>query len=635
MNVTPGDRCLKQVSPELEAILTRGNPPPIRFELNEILQRTVWVEMRDGVRLSTDLYLPPDIPAPVLVTRTPYGRARRAGMHLMLAQCGYVVVCQDCRGTGESEPDVWEYYVYEPEDSVDCVEWIIHQDWCDGFVAGFGGSYAASTQWCMAAHPGTSTIIPEVGGLGVTFETARLYMYLNAYSRSIGKGSGNLQLPLADLERQMLPETLAGGYFNDPLDTTPHDGGQSGSHASCSLDRRRRTWQRFSRLRPAQRAKLLQRVFATPRFTYLEMERLCTGPGLGIAYGAHSIPSAQPSELSHKLNAAALLVTGWYDWNLNDMLASWGLVVNSSNDAVRLRSRMLITPSAHNAIGYREGRETHEELDRTFRTANIVDLLLHWYAAIRDCTTDAWPPVIYYLMGANEWRNAPTWPPTEAHRASLYLDSHGILSTAQPPPLSPPDQYIYDPADPTPTVCGSIVSHVYVPGSADVSVVQQRTDVLTYTTLPLERALDVVGPMRLILYVSSSAIDTDFSARLSDVFPDGRAIQLQSGMLRARYRNFDRGAEPLEPQRIYRLEIDMWATANRFQAGHHLRLDISSADFPRYDRNSNLGGAAESPSVAVQTVYHQPEYPSHLDLSVLDSGALARYFACPPLTAWG
>ena len=625
MIAKPPDRCLKQVSPELEAILTRGVAPPVRFLQNAILQRTVWVTMRDGVRLASDLYLPPNVPAPVLVTRTPYGRARRASTCLTFAQCGYVVVCQDCRGTGASEPDTWEYYVYEPEDSVDLVDWIVHQEWCDGFVAGFGGSYAASTQWCMTAHPRTSAIAPEVGGLGVTFETARLYMFLNAYSRSVGKGFGNVQASLADLERQMLSETLAGGYFNEPLQAPLHDALPTDPHARCSLDRRRRLWKRVCGLRPAQRAKLLKRIFDTRRFTYLEMERLCSGLGFGIAYGAHSIPSTHPSELSLKVSAPALLITGWYDWNLNDILASWALLMESNNDSVRLQSRLLIAPSAHNARGYQEGRGAHAELDRVFRTADIIDLLLRWYAAMKNCTTDAWPTVIYYLMGANEWWSAPSWPPPEAHRASLYLGSRGALSATRPPPRSPPDQYVYDPSDPTPTAGGSIVSYVYTPGSADVSAIQQRSDVLTYTTPPLEHALDVVGPVRLILYASSSAVDTDFSARLSDVFPDGRAIQLQSGVLRARYRNRDGGAEPLEPQRIYCLEIDMWATANRFKRGHRLRLDICSSDFPRLDRNSNRGGKPGPPIPAEQSIYHDLDHPSRLLISVLgEHGFLAE-----------
>jgi hypothetical protein len=149
--------------------------------------------------------------------------------------------------------------------------------------------------------------------------------------------------------------------------------------------------------------------------------------------------------------------------------------------------------------------------------------------------------------------------------------------------------------------------------------VQKRPDVRVYTTPLLEQDLDVVGPLRMILYASSSALDTDFVPRLSDVFQDGRAIQLQSGILRARYRNLEGEPELLERGRVYRLEIDMWATANRFKAGHRLRLDICSADFPRFDRNSNRGGEPGDPIPAQQTIYHDPERPSHLLVSVLSA----------------
>ena len=599
------DALLKQVAPLLEAILTRGTAISTRFYSSDIKQQTVTVKMRDGISLASDIYLPSQVPAPVLVTRTPYGRSRRATMCLTLAQCGYAVVSQDCRGTGGSEPDTWQYYLFEPEDSVDFVEWVTRQDWCDGFVGSFGGSYAASTQWCMAAHPRMSAIIPEVGGLGVTFETGRLYMYLNAYVRSIGKTSDHVPTALPDLEREMLPETLAGGYFNEPLET------------GCSQERRRRAWRHFCRAEGHRRVKLLQRLFNARRFTYVEMERLCTGPGRGVAYGAHSIPSTHPASLSQKLHCPALLITGWYDWNVRDVLASWTVLMASPHENVRRLSRLLITPGAHNEVGYREGRETHPELERVFRTSDIKDLLLGWYSIVRGDADEEWPTVIYYLLGANQWHVAPNWPPPTSRPASLYLDRQNRLETQPPASDSPPDRYVYDPNNPTPTVGGSIVSHVYAPGSADVSSVQRRSDVLVYTTPALAHDLDVVGPLRLSLYVSSSAVETDFSARLSDVFPDGRAIQIQSGLLRTRYRHIEHEPTVLAPGQIYCLEIDMWATANRFQVGHRLRLDISSADFPRYDRNSNAGGADGPPRPATQTVYHQRDYPSELHLSVL------------------
>jgi uncharacterized protein len=151
----------------------------------------------------------------------------------------------------------------------------------------------------------------------------------------------------------------------------------------------------------------------------------------------------------------------------------------------------------------------------------------------------------------------------------------------------------------------------------DVSEAQKRADILTYTTPPLEAALDLVGPLRLHLYASSSALDTDFSARVSDVFPDGRAIQLQSGILRARYRKGDADPELLEPGRIEYFDIDLWATSNRFAKGHRLRLDICSADFPRFDRNTNRGGIVGPPLRATQTIHHDAGHPSHLLVSLI------------------
>lgn len=616
-------RKLADIAPELERILTRGDLAPARFEAADIRRSTVWVTMRDGIRLATDIYLPPVSSAPTIAMRTPYDRAnpKLLDTFVALAERGYVVVSQDCRGTGASEPDAWDYYVFEREDSFDFVEWVTGQSWFDGFVGAFGGSYGAQTQWCMATHPRMSAVVPEVGGLGIAFRTARLYMFLNAYARTIGKGADKVSTPLETLEGEMLEETLAGGYFNEPLFQRlpeallrryPDLGALPPSQARQGL------WEEYCALGPAERAELIKQISGDENVTAVAIEESPAVFGHRISHDAHTIPHTDPPALSRLIQAPALFVTGWYDWGLDDALATWSLLISEANEPVRSHSRLIIAPSAHNMPGYHEGKETSPELERNYRSANIADLLLHWYAAVRDNTIAAWPRAIYYLMGANEWRAATAWPPPDAEPLSLYLRSHGALALEPAPENSAPDSYVYDPKDPTPTLGGSIVSHVYPPGSVDVSEVQKRGDVLTYTTPMLEQDLDAVGPLRMVLYASSSAVDTDFSVRLSDVFPDGRAIQLQSGMLRARYRGVD--PELLEPGRIYCFEIDMWATANRFKAGHRLRVDISSADFPRFDRNANRGGELGPPVSAVQTVFHDREHPSHLLLTVLKRG---------------
>ena len=619
-------RRLAEVAPDLERLLAREHQEPespAPFAEAELRRETVRIPARDGVRLATDLYFPPILPAPVVAIRTPYGRAsdRRARLSVAFARRGYVAISQDCRGTGDSEPDVWEYYIYEPEDGVDLVEWVTGQAWFNGYLYSCGGSYEAATQWCMAAHPRMSAIATEAGGLGITRESVRRYMFVNGYSRSVGKGSNRLPVPYTEIERLIESETMAGGYFNEPLNAPVREGlfehypelrRQPLSQIKYWL------WAHYCSVPPAERAAFLKQLMGVKEFSYVEMGSLTTLLDSLILYGCHTIPSVGTVELFERFQAPALMLTGWYDWNLGDQLPSWIEFRRKVRPEVASRSRLVIAPSAHAAPGYHEGQADHAELQHDHR-ANI-DVLLRWYEAVSEGTTDAWPTVTFYLMGANEWLTASDWPVPEAKEISLYLGSGGTLSIEAPGSGAIPARYMYEPKDPTPTVGGSILSYLYVPGSVDVSAVQRRPDVLTYTSEALPRDLDVVGPLRMILYASSSAVDTDFVVRLSDVFPDGRAIQLQNGALRARYRELQGTPKLLEPNQIYRFEIDMWATANRFKAEHRLRVDISSADFPRFDRNSNRGGDPGPPIPAAQVVYCDAEHPSHLLLSVLPGG---------------
>jgi uncharacterized protein len=618
---------LNDIFPELERLLTRGNMPPAQFALADIRCEMVWVAMRDGTRLATDLYLPPSRPAPVVVVRTPYGRGVEqngmTGALVAFARRGYVAVAQDCRGTGDSEPDSWDYYVFESEDGYDLIDWITRQDWYGGFIGSFGGSYLGQTQWCMAQHPAMSAILPNVSGLGIApAVTARTYMFLNAYAHSIGKGAGKVPVPYTDMERVYEEETMAGGFFNEPLRPEfpasvlrryPDLPGMAFSQAQRWL------WQQYCTMSCAQRAAFLQQALGVKSIDSVNTNALPSLFGHWISQDAQTIPGPGARAVCRAILAPPLMRTGWYDWCLDDALATWEALRRHAHAEVATRARLLITPYAHNAPGYHEGVAQHPELLGMQNLLNLVGLMLRWYEVVAKGKTDSWPTVVYYLMGANEWRAADDWPVPDATPMRFYLGSEGALSAQPPQAGAKPDRYIYDPNDPTPTVGGSIVSYVYPPGSVDVSEVQRRPDVLVYTTEPLMQDLDVAGPLRLILYASSSAPDTDFVGRLSDVFPDGRAIQLQSGILRARYR--DRHGEPalLEPGRIFRLEIDLWATANRFRAGHRLRVDISSADFPHYDRNSNRGGQPGEPSAAQQTIYHDAEHPSHLLVHRLSS----------------
>lgn len=622
MKTEQNDR-LKQMNADLDRALSFSTVEISALYPSEAIRReTAWVTMRDGVQLATDVYFPPKLPAPCVARRTPYGRATAKVVEISsaIAQRGYVVIAQDCRGTGDSGPDTWDYYVYESEDSFDFVEWVVRQEWFDGFLGALGASYVAQTQWCMATHPRMSAIVPEVSGLGVATNTAHLHMFLNAYARSVGKGKSKISASHDELERLMQQETQSTGYFNELMQPPLPAALLASNPALRDVPlqvARRKLWQTYCELPCRGRAEFVKTATGADAVTIQQIESLPSILGQSIAHDAHTLPVVDRRQLAQSILAPALMITGWYDWGLNDALATWTLLNAHGRSEVRSRSRLIITPSAHNMPGYHEGASNHPELRHNHRCSSHVDLLLKWYEAARSDSLESWPAVIYYLMAANEWRTSPAWPPPRAQSRPLYLSAERMLSWSPPRSIGA-DRYVYDPTDPTPTLGGSIVSYVYTPGSVDVSVLHRRADMLSYFTAPLQHDLDVVGPLRMVLYASTTALDTDFCVRLSDCFPDGRVVQLQNGILRARFRDDVHDPTPLEPGRIYRLEIDMWATANRFRAGHRICLDVSSSDFPRYDRNTNLGGRGGDPLQAVQTIHHDPRHPSHLLLPVLD-----------------
>lgn len=613
-------RPLREIAPHLERALSKNEfETPAVHAASEIKLETVRVAMRDGILLATDLYLPPKLPAPAVAIRTPYGRGGDANASLLLAfaRRGYLGISQDCRGTGDSQPDAWDYAVYEAEDGYDFVTWVSRQDWFDGFLGSTGVSYVGQTQWPMAVHEAMSTIVPGVSGLGIAANTTHLHMFVNGYARSVGNGGLNIGVPYTEIEALILDETLSTGYFNDPLYKPLSDRVLALFPELKSMvprDAQAWLWRHYCGLSSKERARL---ITAATGKSHVAIEDIETSPsffGRGIPHDRHHLPAVDMGAVCRSFHAPALLRTAWYDWFLNDALATWELLERAAAEPIKSRCRLVIGPGAHNKLGYNDGIAEHPELLVGHLTT--PEMLLRWYEAVRKGETASWPRVCYYMMGANEWRAADSWPPPEAEETRFYLWPDGGLARDEPPEDAPPQRYVYDPENPTPTVGGSVVSWVYTPGSVDVSKVQAREDVLTFTSEPLQEDMDVAGPLRMTLYASSSAVDTDFGARLSDVFPDGRALQLQNVMLRARYRDIDH-PQLLEPGRVYRFEIDMWATANRFKRGHRLRVDISSADFPKLDRNTNLGGAPGRSVAATQTVHHDREHPSHITMRVL------------------
>jgi putative CocE/NonD family hydrolase len=446
-------------------------------------------------------------------------------------------------------------------------------------------------------------------------------MFLDAYAKTVGNGAEQSDIGFDELERRMRGETLATGLFQEPFDPPLPDALVSRYPVLETLGNaaaRRALWSIYASASCADRAGLIKTATGSEAITIVEMEALPAIFGQSIAHDGHSLPAIDHDAVMASLAAPALMVTGWYDWGLVDALATFQAMQHCSGRAPLRDSRLIVTPSAHNTPGYHEGADAHPALRHNFRTSTIVPLIDAWCNAVSTRTSADWPRVLYYLMGADEWREAGAWPPEDSRSHRLYLHEGGALGLDPPGKRQAADSYIYRPDEPTPTLGGSIVSSVTTPGSVDIAELHERDDVLVYTSPVLVGDLDIVGPLRAVIYVSSSAIDTDFAVRLSDVNPDGRAIQIQNGVLRARYRDgLDRPA-PLEPGRTYRLEIDMWATAMRFAAGHRLRVDIASADFPRFDRHANRADPGP-PLPARQRVFRDAARPSHIVLPVIGS----------------
>jgi len=329
-----------------------------------------------------------------------------------------------------------------------------------------------------------------------------------------------------------------------------------------------------------------------------------------------------------------MLIAGWYDYYPREMLRTYlGLVEDAPTPELASQRRIVIGPWGHGITG------SSEFGDLDFGPEALADtgeLFGEWFdRTLKSEDTPERAPIRLFVMGANQWRDEYEWPLARTDWTHLYLRCGGGLS-AEAPGDETPDGYTYDPDDPVPTVGGNhsvglfweATRDVIRPGPFDQRDVEAREDVLVYTTGALDRDTEVTGPVVLKLHAASSAPDTDFTAKLTDVYPDGRSINITEGVIRARFRERNwRNPQLFEPGKIYEYTIDLHVTSNVFKQGHRIRVDITSSNFPLWDRNPNTGhepGTDAEVQVARQTVHHSAAYPSHLILPVIppDNAAL-------------
>jgi putative CocE/NonD family hydrolase len=574
-----------------------------------LVERNVAVPMRDGVILWANVYRPdtPE-PVPVVLSRLPYNKDL-PGWQVMtdavrLAEAGFAVVNQDTRGRFQSDGEFYPF-VNEGRDGYDTVEWAAAQPWSSGAVGMTGGSYFGATQWLAAVERP-----PHLRALFPTITTSEYYE-----SWTYQGGAFQLGFTLLWTLTSLAAENAR------RLGATPDDGMRAMVRllaASDHLDKHYR-YLPLADLPVLKESKAAQFYFDW--LAHAGDDEYWQAIAINRRYGQIQVP--------------AYNVGGWYDLFLHGTLENYvRLRREGGSPAAREGQRLLIGPWGHGA----STGAFPEHSFGIFASQDAADLnalqIRFFDHHLREPNAElaAEPPVRIFVMGENRWRDEADWPLARARATPWYLHSQGNAGSAggtlspEPPSSEPVDVYLYDPRDPAPTVGGpTFLPGLFIGANAgprDQRAVEARPDVLTYTSAPLERSIEVTGPLSVTLYAATSAPDTDFVARLIDVFPDGAARLLAEGIIRARFREGYSQPSPIEPNRVYAYAINLVATSNLFQAGHRIRVDVTSSSFPRFDRNPNTGhplgvDGLDDLRPALQTIFHDGERASHIVLPVV------------------
>jgi putative CocE/NonD family hydrolase len=571
-----------------------------------ITQSGVSMKTRDGVTLYADIYRPKaDGTFPVILMRTPYDKSVSwaAGPGYQAATHGYVFIVQDVRGRFTSEGE-WYPFRHEMADGYDAVEWAAALPYSNGKVGMTGGSYVGATQMLAAvAHP------PHLAGIcpvvtasnyhdGWTYQGGALEQWFDQ--------NWTTQLATNTLWRLIAKDTNALlGAPTLPLNRYPafnYEALPAGADSTAQLAPYYLDW--------------------------------LAHPDYDAYWKQWSI-----EEHFSDIQVPALHIGGWYDIFLTGTLRNYmGIKAHGGADAARNGQRLLIQIGGHAGFGRHIGDLDFGDEAIKFPSTEVV---LAWYDYLfkgaQNEFSDASKPVHVFVMGENAYHTESDWPVPGNKVTRYFLHSDGAANSLRgdgdlsvaPPKKETPDKFTYDPANPVPTIGGSLCCDAkhYEPGPRDQRAAENRNDVLVYSTKPLAEDMEVTGPLTLELWAKSSAVDTDFTAKLVDVSPTGFATNLTDGILRMRYRDSQEKPEMMNPDQIYKITVDLWATSNVFKKGHILRLEVSSSNFPRFDRNLNTGAEQATSRdfvSATNTILHDAEHPSALLVPVIPAGATAK-----------
>jgi len=558
------------------------------------VDKAVPVPMRDGVELAADVYLPEGRgPFPTLLHRVPYSReaGRIVDFSLDAQRCikaGYAVVVQDVRGRFASG-GTFTPFLDDADDGTDTVAWVASQPWSSGRVGMAGGSYGGATQWAAArTRPAQLTAIAPFVATNDCYDGW-------IYRDGVFELGFNLHWSL----RNIAPPAAA----------------REGRQLDTLLEANDRTSELYGRLPLADQPALADGL--APYYAEWLAEPVPNG-----RWGTLKAAASAPVE------ASVLSIGGWYDVFQHGTLAGFTSGAGSAR-------RLVMGPWAHGVFaGVFPDRVFGIASDTA--TVNLTAVQLRWFdrwvkGEENGAESDA--PVRLFVMGADYWREERAWPPPDAVFTQFYLHSGGRANTAlgdgalstSPPKGEPADTYEYDPKSPAPTVGGTTFLpglHIAAnSGPRDQAPLARRRDVLCYSTAPLQAPLEIVGPVVLVLHVSSTAPDADFVATVADLAPDGLALNVADGVARARYRNGREAPSPLSARTTYELTVDLGGTAHVFRPGHRMRVQLTSGSFPRYERNPQTGALpAETTELraALHTIHHDVAHPSRLLVHVVE-----------------
>ena len=571
--------------------------------------RNVRVPMRDGVELAADIWLPSGVDrAPILLTRTPYSRTIMSQMTppTDLVAAGFGVIIQDCRGRFDSDGE-WTYVHSEVDDGYDTVEWAAAQPWSNGRVGMFGGSYMGVTQWTAAIKrpPHLVAIAPECCSADywvASFDSGgafRLSLRIGWTASVVASMAATWGIDDPKL-RELLKATTA--LRAAVIAAEPNAVEAARLNAKSLMED-------VYKMRPLRgnplwhgRATWLDEIFDHERRDDSNWRRI------------------NPSSHYDAIDLPALHIGGWYDIFLEGTLATYmGMRRQAPTERARENQRLIIGPWAHwtpmtSVVG-----------DVDFGPDAVLNVnreRINWFNRwLGECPSQDPAPVRLFVMGANVWRDEQEWPLARTQYTPWHLREGGRLGPDAPTEREAPDHFTYDPRDPVPTFGGKLLGSGEVAGPFDQRPNEDRADVLVYTSAPLERPLELTGPVKLELWAATDVPDTDFTAILIDVHPDGLARNICEGAVRARHTETPM---PLVAGATYRFTIDLVATSIVLPAGHRLRLHVSSSSFPEWEPNPNNGAPLGESSdadvrVAQQTIFHDAARPSRVILPVIPS----------------